>query len=195
LGQNYPSFQRSYSHEDLVEYFLLTPGELELILKCRGDANRCGMALLLKTLPHLGYVPDLLNDIPPEVREFVAGQIGLLWDCSESYPWHSSTFDHHLAQVRESTGWRFATAADKRRWNSGFSNTGRIRGCLRSSSRCEPVQHQSNRGNINHRLRSLHRVLVVFAKPPVAPEPRKRPLHNPRQARNLERPLSSLDNL
>jgi hypothetical protein len=113
LGQNYPSFQHSYSHEDLVEYFLLTPGELELILKCRGDANRCGMALLLKTLPHLGYVPDLLNDIPPEVREFVAGQIGLLWDCSESYPWHSSTFDHHLAQVRESTGWRFATAADK----------------------------------------------------------------------------------
>lgn len=109
MGQNYPSFQPSYSHEDLVEHFLLTPGELDLALKCRGDANRCGMALLLKTLPHLGYVPD----IPPEVRDFIAGQIGLLWDCSESYPWHSSTFDLHLAQVRESTGWRFASGADK----------------------------------------------------------------------------------
>jgi hypothetical protein len=105
LGQNYPSFQSSYSHEDLVEHFLLTPGEVELVLKCRGDANRCGMALLLKTLPHLGYVPDRLNDIPLEVREFVAGQLGLLWGCSESCPWHSTTFDHHLAQVRESTGW------------------------------------------------------------------------------------------
>jgi integrase len=52
-------------------------------------------------------------DIPPEVRDFIAGQIGLLWDCSESYPWHSSTFDLHLAQVRESTGWRFASGADK----------------------------------------------------------------------------------
>lgn len=113
MGQNYPSFQPSYSHEDLVEHFLLTPGELGLVLKCRGDANRCGMALLLKTLPYLGYVPDRLADIPPEVRDFIAGQIGLLWDCSESYPWHSSTFDHHVAQVRESTGWRFATAADK----------------------------------------------------------------------------------
>jgi hypothetical protein len=51
LGQNYPSFQPSYSHEDLVEDFLLTPGELDLVLKCRGDANRCGMALLLGLPP------------------------------------------------------------------------------------------------------------------------------------------------
>jgi hypothetical protein len=101
------------SHEDLVEHFLLTPGELELVLKSRGDANRCGLALLLKTLPHLGYLPDRLDEIPPELREFVAGQIRLLWDWSASYPWHSSTFDYHLAQVREATGWRFATAADK----------------------------------------------------------------------------------
>ena len=39
MGQNYPSFQPSYSHEDLVEHFLLTPAELELVLKCRGDAK------------------------------------------------------------------------------------------------------------------------------------------------------------
>jgi hypothetical protein len=49
LGKSYPSFQPSYSHEDLVEHFLLAPSELELVLQCRGDANRCGMALLLKT--------------------------------------------------------------------------------------------------------------------------------------------------
>jgi hypothetical protein len=72
VGKNYPSFEPPYSQEDLVEHFLLTPFELELVLKCRGDANRCGMALLLKTLPHLGYVPDRLDDIPPEVREFIA---------------------------------------------------------------------------------------------------------------------------
>lgn len=36
-----------------------------------------------------------------------------MWDCSESYSWHGSTFDYHVAQVRETTGWRFATAADK----------------------------------------------------------------------------------
>jgi Domain of unknown function (DUF4158) len=104
LGNSYPSFQPSYSHEELVEHFLLTPGKLELVLKCRGNVNRCGMALLLKTLPHLGYLPGRLDEVPPEVREFVAGQIG-----SKSYPWHGSTFDYHVAQVRETTGWRCGT--------------------------------------------------------------------------------------
>ncbi len=42
----------------MVEHFLLTPAELQLVLTCRGDANSCGMALLLKTISHLGYVPD-----------------------------------------------------------------------------------------------------------------------------------------
>jgi len=43
LGRSYSSFQPSYSHEDLVEHFLLMPSEeLELVLKCCSDANRCG---------------------------------------------------------------------------------------------------------------------------------------------------------
>ena len=100
MGKSYPSFQPSYSHEELVEHFLLTPGELELVLKCRSNVNRCGMALLLKTLPHLGYLPGRFDEVPPEVREFVAGQIRLLWDYSKSYPWYGSTFDYHVAQVR-----------------------------------------------------------------------------------------------
>jgi hypothetical protein len=62
----------SYSHEEMVEHFLLTPAELQLVLTCRGDANRCGMALLLKTISHLGYVPDTMPQIPEEVRAFVA---------------------------------------------------------------------------------------------------------------------------
>ena len=72
----------------MIEHFLLTPAELQLVLTCRGDANRCGMALLLKTISHLGYVPDRMPQIPEEVRAFVAGQLGLLWDSSESYSWH-----------------------------------------------------------------------------------------------------------
>lgn len=40
----YPQFRSSYSHEEMVEHFLLTPAELQLVLACRGDANRCGMA-------------------------------------------------------------------------------------------------------------------------------------------------------
>ena len=63
----YPQLRSSYSHEEMVEHFLLTPAELQLVLTCRGDANRCGMALLLKTISHLGYVPDPMPQIPEEV--------------------------------------------------------------------------------------------------------------------------------
>ena len=72
----YPQFRSSYSHEEMVEHFLLTPAELQLVLTCRGDAKRCGMALLLKTISHLGYVPDPTPQIPEEVRAFVAAQLG-----------------------------------------------------------------------------------------------------------------------
>jgi Domain of unknown function (DUF4158) len=113
VANAYPQFRSSYSHEEMVEHFLLTPAELQLVLACRGDANRCGMALLLKTLSHLGYVPDPMPPIPEEVRSFVAGQLGLLWDSSEAYSWQGSTYDYHLAQIRRYTGWHFPTAQDK----------------------------------------------------------------------------------
>ena len=113
MGKSYPAFRSSYSHDELVEHFLLTPAELDIVLTCRGDANRCGMALLLKTLPYLGYVPGGLDEVPREVRDFIAGQLGLLWDHSDGYPWQSSTRDHHLVQVRQHTGWRFPTTQDK----------------------------------------------------------------------------------
>jgi hypothetical protein len=35
----YPQFRSSYSQEEMVEHFLLTPAELQLVLTCRGDAS------------------------------------------------------------------------------------------------------------------------------------------------------------
>jgi Domain of unknown function (DUF4158) len=69
----YPYFKPCYTHEELVEHFLLTPTDLQLVLTCPGDANRCGMALLLKALAYLGYVPERLDRMPAEVRSFIAG--------------------------------------------------------------------------------------------------------------------------
>ena len=117
----YPQFRSSYSHEEMVEHFLLTPAELQLVLTCRGDANRCGMALLLKTICHLGYVLDPMPQIPEEVRAFIAAQLGLLWDSSESYSWDGSTLDYHLAQIRQHTGWRFPTRRSPVRWWEQYS--------------------------------------------------------------------------
>ena len=113
MGGAYPQFKTSYTHEELVEHFLLTPADLHLVLTCRGDANRCGMALLLKALTYLGYVPDSLDCVPHEVRSFIAGQLGLLWDFSEQYRWDSRTRELHLFAIRRHTGWRFPTVQDK----------------------------------------------------------------------------------
>src|ERR1700730_11138884 len=91
MSGTYPDFQSSYTHEEMVEHFLLTPADLSLVFACKGHVNRCGMALLLKTLPYLGCVPERLDQIPPEVHTFVAAQLGLLWDHSKHYVWNSRT--------------------------------------------------------------------------------------------------------
>ena len=64
----YPHFKPCYKHEEPVEHFLLTPADLQLVSTYRGDANRCGMALLLKALAYLGYFPEKLDRMPGKVR-------------------------------------------------------------------------------------------------------------------------------
>jgi hypothetical protein len=109
----YPHFKTSYTHEELVEHFLLTPADLQLVFTCRGEANLCGMGLLLKALTYLGYVPDSLDCVPHDVRSFIAGQLGLLWDLSQEYRWDSRTRGQHLFEIRQHTGWHFPTGQDK----------------------------------------------------------------------------------
>jgi hypothetical protein len=51
---DYPRFRASYSHEELVEHFLLTSAEHQLIAQCRGEVNHHGAAVLLTSLRYLG---------------------------------------------------------------------------------------------------------------------------------------------
>jgi Tn3 transposase DDE domain-containing protein/uncharacterized protein DUF4158 len=110
---DYPRFRTAYSHDALVEYFLLTPTEQDLIAQCRGDVNRHGVAVLLKSLHYLGYFPESPQDVPPDVRTFLARQLHLLWDPSAQYPTDDRTQRSHLAWMRQHTGWRASTADDK----------------------------------------------------------------------------------
>jgi TnpA family transposase len=111
---DYPSFSATYTHEELVEHFLLSPAERALVETCRGDVNRHGMAVLLKTVQYLGYFPDHLQQVPEVVRTFLAHQLQLLWDVTEHYPWRSGTHDAHLTLIRQHTGFRYPTGQDKR---------------------------------------------------------------------------------
>ena len=110
---DYPGFKGTYTHDELVEHFLLSPAERAVVDTCHGEVNRHGMAVLLKAVPYLGYVPHTRAQVPEAVRTFIAHQIGLLWDRTAEYPWHSTTHDRHLAVVRQQTGFRFPTSQDK----------------------------------------------------------------------------------
>src|SRR2546426_4086938 len=87
----YPRFRASYARDELVVQFLLTPQDHELIAHCRGDVNRYGVAILLKSLPYLGYFPNDLRKVPREVRGFIVHQLHLPWDVTvhrADKPWN-----------------------------------------------------------------------------------------------------------
>ncbi len=60
----YPRFKSTYLQEELVEGFHLGPDEFDFVSSHRGDTNRHGIAILLKSLLHLGYFPDGLQEMP-----------------------------------------------------------------------------------------------------------------------------------
>ncbi len=75
---DYPCCKATYHHDELVEHFLLTPVERALVDACYGDANRHGVAVLLKAVQYLGSFPESLQQVPPEIRTFIAHQLQLL---------------------------------------------------------------------------------------------------------------------
>jgi Domain of unknown function (DUF4158) len=60
-------FRRDVSPADLLAFFTLSDDELVLIGDRRGDHNRLGFGLQLKTLPYLGFVPDDLGRAPVRI--------------------------------------------------------------------------------------------------------------------------------
>ena len=110
---DYPFFTEGYSREELIQHFTLSETEQQFIAQFRGDVNRHGAAVLLKSLQYLGYFPKDLGEIPVEVKLFIAQQLDLLSDLSNQYPWDSGTRSDHFARIRQHTGFRFPTAKDK----------------------------------------------------------------------------------
>lgn len=92
---------------------MLDETEREFIAQFRGDANRHGAAILLKSLQHIGYFPHELSEIPKDVKLFIAKQLNLSEDLSIQYLWDSRTRGDHIAWIRQHTGFRFPQAQDK----------------------------------------------------------------------------------
>ena len=110
---DYPRFSPNYTREELIEHFMLSSNEQEFIAQFRGDTNRYGVAVLLKSLQYLGYFPQTLGEVATEIKLFIAKQLNLSSEKSAAYPWDSGTRGDHFTQIRQYTGFRFAKAQDK----------------------------------------------------------------------------------
>jgi hypothetical protein len=93
-------FPRDVSPADLLAFFTLSDDELELIGDRRGDHNRLGFGLQLKTLPYLGFVPDDLASAPPRVVSYLALQLSVSTDALQQYGDREHTRTDHLQEIQ-----------------------------------------------------------------------------------------------
>lgn len=109
----YPRFEESYQEDELIEHFWITNDEIIFVETFRNEVNRQAAAILLKSLDHLGYFPDSFDQVPEQVKLFIARQLNSLWELTNDYDWLSSAKDRHCSLIREFGGWNPSTAADK----------------------------------------------------------------------------------
>ncbi|MBA2725701.1 MAG: DUF4158 domain-containing protein, partial [Actinobacteria bacterium] len=98
--------------DELIEFWTLLDEDRELLVGKRG-ATGLGFAVLLKHYSRYGRFPRGRSEVPVEVVEFVARQIGVAAADLGFYEWTGSTIEYHRAQVRDHLGYRLATVADQ----------------------------------------------------------------------------------
>ena len=116
------------SRAELERCFLLDDRDRVLVAKRRGDASRLGFAVQLGTVRFLGsFLPDP-TDVPVDVIDFVAGQVGVAdASCVKGYLARRSTRFDHAAEITAEFGYRdfadvegdLAVWLDDRAWTTG----------------------------------------------------------------------------
>ena len=104
-----------YDAETLRRFFTLTPDDLVLVGRARGDHNRLGLALLLawaRAEQRLVSAPAML---PPPVIAHIAAQLGLTPPALAGYGHRPATHTAHAAVVCAHLALRPFSAGDERR--------------------------------------------------------------------------------
>ena len=124
----YGRFVGPPSRAELERFFFLDDVDRRLVAKRRGDGNRVGFALQLGTVRFLGMFLADPTDVPTEVVDYVAEQVGAGdASCLKSYLGRRSTRFEHAAEIVAGYGYRdFAEAEaelvrwlDDRAWTTG----------------------------------------------------------------------------
>jgi hypothetical protein len=101
------------SREELFRYFTLSPADLAFVApQGRGASVRLGLAVILCSLPWLGFVPDTVTTAPPVVVARLAEQLNVNVAQIGSYGRRAQTRSEHVRLVAQYLGWRPAGAIE-----------------------------------------------------------------------------------
>lgn len=104
--------KREWTSNEIIEQFSLLGDEQEFV-KANSPHNRLGKALLLKFFQYEARFPESQSEIPPQVIEYVAQQLGVLPTILEEYHWQGRSIKDHRNAIRERYGFRPATLKDQ----------------------------------------------------------------------------------
>lgn len=106
--------KRSWTEEELIERWMLTPDELPLLANKSG-ATRLGFAILLRFFAGEGRFPGSKSEVPGQVVAYIGNQVGVPAEEYLQYDWQGRTIKYHRAQIREFFGFREITEQDGER--------------------------------------------------------------------------------
>lgn len=98
--------------DELITHFTLTPADVAFVEpgRGRGPADRLGVAVMVATLPWLGFVPDEVGSAPPVAVARLATALDLAPGALRVYGRRAQTRSDHLGQVAKYLGWKQAAA-------------------------------------------------------------------------------------
>lgn len=92
--------QQHWTIEELIDDWTLLPAE-QAFLAGSQEANRLGLAVMLKVFQHEGRFPARTRDVPQAAVEFVSRQVGVEAVQFERYDWRGRSSSTHRALIRE----------------------------------------------------------------------------------------------
>ena len=90
--------------DDLIRHYTLNELDRSLIRQRRGDANRLGFAIQLCLLRYPGHGLSVDAVLPPELVQWVAGQLRIDSACWSQYAERAETRREHLLELRSYLG-------------------------------------------------------------------------------------------
>src|SRR5260370_35906293 len=133
--------------EELAGHFTLYPDETRL-LRNESGATRLGFGLGLKFLLWKARFPRGRGELPDNVVEFVAGQVGVPAADIGFYDWDGRQVKRHRAEIRRVPGLRVCSVADAENLTARLAahvgckaqRADRVRGELIGQCRAEQIE-------------------------------------------------------